>query len=64
MGAALLAGTGSGVFSTLEEGVSQMVELERSFQPDMQMGATYNERFEKYKRLYPLVEAYLRELNS
>lgn len=63
LGAAILAGTGSGIFASLEQGVSEMVGLERSFLPETEMQAIYTERFEKYRRFYPLVGAYLRELN-
>jgi xylulokinase len=59
LGAAIIAGSGSGVFASLDEGVKAMVKLERTFTPDANMQARYDERFEKYKRLRPMIKDYL-----
>jgi xylulokinase len=63
LGAAILAGTGSGVFSSLEEGVKTMVRLGRTFEPDPNKQRLYNERFAKYQRLWPLMADYLQDLS-
>lgn len=62
LGAAIMAGTGRGVFSSFEDGVEAMVSLERTFEPDPQQQKLYESRFEKYRRLWPLMEEYLRDL--
>jgi xylulokinase len=62
LGAAILAGTGSGIFPSLAAGVEAMVKLERTFEPNLKMHTLYQSRFEKYKRLWPLMKDYLREL--
>ena len=62
LGAAILAGTGCGVFPSLEEGVRGMVQLEQAFTPDPVRQEQYNERFSHYRRLWPLVGDYLRML--
>ena len=62
LGAAIMAGAGSGAFPSLEAGVQAMVALDRTFHPDPRRQALYDERFERYTRLGPLMEAYLREL--
>ncbi len=59
-----MAGVGSGVFSSFEAGVEAMVSLERTFEPDPQQQKLYESRFEKYRRLWPLMEEYLRDLAS
>jgi len=64
LGAAILAGAGCGVFSALDEGVGTMVKLERTFYPRPQMQQRYDERFEQYRRLWPLMKAYLREITA
>jgi xylulokinase len=64
LGAAIMAGVGSGAFSSFEEGVESMVALERTFEPDLQRHALYQGRFEKYSRLWPLMSDYLRSLAS
>ena len=62
LGAAILAGTGSGIFSSLEEGVKSMVQLDRTFLPDTLNQTLYNVRFFQYQRLWPLMADYLRAL--
>jgi xylulokinase len=62
LGAAILAGAGCGVFPSLEDGVSHMVKLGRTFEPNPQKQALYNERFAKYQRLWPLLADFLRDL--
>jgi xylulokinase len=63
LGAAILAGAGSGAFSSLEEGVKTMVRLGRTFEPDPKKQHLYNERFAKYQRLWPLMADYLQDLS-
>ena len=64
LGAAILAGTGAGVFRSLEEGVKSMVHLDRTFIPDPSKRRRYDERFGQYKRLWPLLGDYLRALSA
>ena len=62
LGAAIIAGTGDGVFPSLEAGVEAMVRLERTFEPDPGKQKLYESRFEKYRQLWPLMAEYLRDL--
>lgn len=64
LGAAIMAGVGSGVFSSYEAGVEAMVSLERIFEPDPQQQKLYESWFEKYRKLWPLTKEYLRDLAS
>lgn len=64
LGAAIIAGVGEGVFSSFEEGVEAMVRLERTFEPNPEQQKLYEGRFEMYRRLWPLMKGYLRELAS
>jgi xylulokinase len=64
LGAAIIAGVGSGVFPSYKAGVEAMVSLERTFEPDPQQQKLYESQFEKYRRLWPLVGEYLRDLAS
>jgi xylulokinase len=64
LGAAILAGAGSGVFSSIQQGVASMVHPGKTFEPDAQMQARYNERYALYRRLFPLLREYLREAAS
>ena len=62
LGAAIIAGVGSGAFPSYQAGVEVMVSLERTFEPDRQKRAPYEARFEKYRMLWPLMADYLRDL--
>jgi xylulokinase len=57
LGAAILAGLGAGVFSSMEEAVSALVQVERVFTPDVGRHRQYEERFVLYGRLYPFSRA-------
>ena len=63
LGAAIMAGVGSGVFRDYETGVQAMVKLDRRFDPDPKRQQLYQERFETYRGLYPLTERYLSALH-
>ena len=63
LGAAVMAGAGMGVFSSLEEGIKAMVHIERTFEPDPRRQREYKILFEKYTKLWPLVGEYLRGLH-
>jgi hypothetical protein len=41
-----------------------MVSLNRSFEPDLAKHRLYNQRFEKYRGLSPLMAEYLRDLGD
>jgi xylulokinase len=64
LGAAIIAGTGSGAFPSLAAGVATMVKLDRTFYPDPARQQLYHDRFAKYRRLNPLLGEYLKELNA
>jgi xylulokinase len=64
LGAAIMAGVGSGVFPSYAAGVETMVKLERTFEPDVQRHKLYQDRFEKYSQLWPLLREYLRDLRG
>lgn len=64
LGAAIIAGVGSGVFPSYEAGVEAMVSLERTFEPNPQQQKLYESRFEKYRKLWPLMKEYLRDLST
>ncbi|MDR3574411.1 MAG: FGGY family carbohydrate kinase [Anaerolineaceae bacterium] len=62
LGAAILAGSGAGLFSSMAEGCQAMVRLGQEFEPDARRQSQYERRFAKYQKLWPLMAAYLREL--
>jgi len=63
LGAAIIAGVGSGIFENYAQGVGAMVKLERTFEPDLRQHARYQVRYQYYQRLGPLMGDYLREIS-
>ncbi len=64
LGAALMAGVGSGVFNSFAEGVEAMVQLDRRFEPDPARSSRYQSRYEHYKKIWPLMRDYLQSFAS
>ena len=60
LGAAILAGSAAGVYSSVDEGISRTVRLDRTFEPGADSASRYAERYATYRRLYPA----LREVNA
>jgi len=59
LGAAILAGAATGVFSTPDEGVECFVRREKVFEPDKTRHLLYRERLGRYRELFPLMKDYL-----
>ena len=55
LGVAILAGTASGVYRSLEDGVEQLVRRKKVFYPDERLHEQYLDMFETYKRIYPAI---------
>ena len=62
LGAAILAGAGCGAFSSAAEGARAMVRPGQTYEPNPTVQARYDERYELYSRLQPLLRDYLRDL--
>jgi xylulokinase len=54
-GAALLAGTGAGVFPSAAEAAGRFLRLTDTYTPDPDRHAAYTRRFELYRQVYPAV---------
>jgi xylulokinase len=55
LGAAMLAGIGSGITGSVSDTVRRFVRTGREFLPDPEMSEKYREGFEKYKKIYSTV---------
>ena len=62
LGAAILAGTGCGMFPSLGSGVEAMVRLEQRFEPDPGRQRLYDEHYARYRRFAPAIENAMRSL--
>jgi xylulokinase len=52
LGAAVVAGVGSGAMSSLEEAIDRLVSFERTFEPHKDLRGYYDTKFGKYRELY------------
>ena len=57
LGATILAGAGSGVYSSIEQAVSTLVSIDRTFDPDPHTQCAYDASFASYQRLYPFCQS-------
>jgi len=51
MGAAMVAGVGSGAYASFEEAVKMLVRVERRFEPHPQRSALYRAQMERYQKM-------------
>lgn len=55
-GAAILAAVGCGVFSSVEEAAKKLVKVVATEEPDPKLTAKYEERYQKFRKLYPALK--------
>lgn len=60
LGSAILAGYAVGIYNSIEEGVREIVKLDKEYTPDRDMSKRYNEMYNIYKEIYHI----LRPLNQ
>lgn len=56
MGAAVLGGVAAGVFEDATEAIRKHLKIKKVYQPDPENQTLYDERYQKYKMLYPAVK--------
>jgi xylulokinase len=61
LGAALMAGVGAGRFSSFDEGVTAMIDLDRTFDPNLTRVQQYQDQFKEYIKLWPLLRSFIRK---
>ena len=62
LGAALIAGAGSGAFEEYESGVQAMVKQRDRFEPDEKNHNRYMQQYEKFLNLRGMTREFLKEL--
>lgn len=60
-GAAILAAVGCGEYPSVEEACDKLVKIIDEVYPDEQLVAKYEERYQKFKKIYPTVTALYEE---
>ena len=61
LGAAMLAGVGTGLFGSFEEAAAQTVKVRKTFAPDPGVKAVYDQGYETYRKLYERLEGMMRD---
>ncbi|MCB0068478.1 MAG: hypothetical protein KDD77_15050 [Caldilineaceae bacterium] len=61
LGVAALAGLGGGVYSSVDEAMGQLIQIDRVFEPDLRWKPAYDEQFARYKKMYAAAKS-LRDL--
>jgi xylulokinase len=58
MGAAILAGVGSGAMPSLRQAIGSLVGFDATFEPDPARRAYYDDKFGKYRELYAALRGF------
>lgn len=61
-GGAILAAVGCGAYKTVEEAADKLVKVIDTVEPEEELVAKYEERYQKFKKIYPTVKGLFREL--
>jgi xylulokinase len=56
LGTAILAGSATGVYKSIEDGVARLVKIKKEFYPDIRNHEKYRENYVKYKKMYGRVK--------
>ncbi len=62
-GAAMLAMVGCGAFASVQAAADALVEVASTTEPDAELTAKYQARYEKFKQLYPALKSVFSERN-
>ena len=52
LGAAIIAGCGAGIYSSIEDGANRTVKWDRTFEPDMENHNIYEDLYKKWRTVY------------
>lgn len=64
LGGAILAAVGCGEYESVEAAAKQLVKVVDTVEPDPELTAKYEERYQKFKEIYPTVKTLFRTLQS
>ena len=60
-GAAILAAVGCGVYDSVEEAAGKLVKVIATEEPDPALVQKYEERYQKFRKLYPVLKDFYQE---
>ena len=62
MGGAMLAAVACGVYDSVEDIAEKFVKIVDTVEPDAELAALYEERYQKFKRIYPALKSVYSEI--
>lgn len=62
LGAAILAGTATGRYTSARDAALKLSRVERTYRPDSRKSAVYADRFARYRELYPAMKNWLHSI--
>ena len=62
-GGAILAAVGCKEFASVEEATEKLVKIVDTVEPDAELVAKYEERYQKFRQIYPTLKDLFQELN-
>ena len=63
-GTAILAAVANGEYPSIEDAVGKLVTLRETVNPDSALTALYEERYQKYKKIYPALKSLYKEIKE
>ena len=61
-GGAILAAVGCGEFASVEEAAAKLVKTRDTVEPEPELAAKYEERYQQFKKIYPAMKALFQEI--
>jgi xylulokinase len=62
LAASVIAGYGIGKYSSIEEAINAFVKIKNEYYPNKDQFEYYGKRFESYKKIYPLISEYIKDI--
>lgn len=62
MGGAILAMVASGVYKDINEACERLTEIAETIEPDKKLSALYEDRYNKYRQIYPALKSVFKSL--
>ncbi len=60
LGTAMMAGTATGLYSSLDQAAKRLIRMKKAFYPDTDSSRFYLDKYERYKKLYGSVNSIIR----
>ena len=63
LGAAMLAAVGTGAYKNVEEAASHIVKIKETIEPDKEIAARYEKKYQQFKKIYPALKSVFDEFD-